>query len=199
MEPLTLATGFATVVSLIGQFVSEQRSKTNHELRAFLEFLTSKGHDEIRQLLEANQATTIGIKALLSQSNEQLMEKLEQLDQGMASLSAGIENLSDVAAAIHPESVLSVQALGLLRQLEDRGANKIHVLSGDPGSPQLLATGADKGNLNYSEPRFIHGDLETLVKLELLREDVSAKGRPILWVTRKASQVVKLAEEKELK
>ena len=191
MDPLTLATAYATVVSLIGQFRNERRESTNDDLQGFLDFLSNQGHEEIRQLLEANQVSTVGIKALLSQSTEQILEKLEYLDQGMASLSTGIANLRDVAAVIHPNSQLSEQAIGLLRQLEESGAAGFFI--GTPtgaGQPVLHVISGAVRQLQGIKSQYLRDDLAILVELQLLREEKNPEGRPRYWMTKSASNII---------
>lgn len=76
MDPIT---GFATIVSLAADFVSQRRADDDASLEEFKDWLANQKHADIIKLLESNTATTVGIKALLHESHSEIMRQLEQL------------------------------------------------------------------------------------------------------------------------
>jgi hypothetical protein len=100
VDPLTAATTFATIVSLISQFRGEAELTSRHEYEDFLCWLSENQHDEIKSILESNTRTTISIKALLHEEHKYIKEKLERLNEGILDLAKNIEGLADLAAAL---------------------------------------------------------------------------------------------------
>lgn len=96
MDPITIATAFATVVSLIGQFKAERKNSKDLEASEFLSWLTENRPEEIKNLLESNTDTTISIKALLATNHEELIAKLESLDKALAAYASGVSGFPPV-------------------------------------------------------------------------------------------------------
>jgi len=95
MDPLTSATVFATIVSLIGQFRSERSNASKTiETSEFMSWLSTNSHEEIKQLLESNVNATISIKTLLSVNHDALIEKLKCLDEALATYASTLPEFS---------------------------------------------------------------------------------------------------------
>lgn len=76
MDPIS---GFATIVGLAADFVSQRRAEEDASLEEFKAWLADQRHSDIVRLLESNTATSVGIKALLHESHSEILSRLEQL------------------------------------------------------------------------------------------------------------------------
>jgi len=188
MEPITLASSFATIVSLLGQFCSERSAESQAGFSEFSQWLIETQHQDLKKLLELNTNATISIKALLDQDKDILLDRINKLDNALASYASSLEGFSELAGAINPEAVLSSQALDVLRQFEKSGASKLIRLK-TTGPISFLFLDAN-GELEIEEPRFIEDDLSTLIDLGLLREDYNSNGDTLYVYTRAASRLV---------
>lgn len=188
MEPLTAATSFATIVGLLSNFKNE-RSGT--QLSDFIEWLKDKRHEDVAFNIEQNQTLSIQIKSILSVNHQELVERLNSLDEVLASVASHIHTFSSLAIAIKPGIALSDQAISIVKQFVESGANECweQKFFGPEGASYQFIGG--DGSLNISEPRFIEDDLNTLVELGILRLDYGSKGTRKFIITR---QAVKLAD-----
>ena len=190
MDPLTAATTFASIVSLLADFKSQRQDCAGDEFNEFLLWLTDSQHDELKTLIQQNSATTIGIKALLNENKKVLAEKLEQLDCKLALLMSKDSDFSSIVKGVRPASGLSQQAVELLQQFEDSGASRaIELRYTDCSS--LMCTDGNQQHLECKEPRFIEDDLRALVENKLLHLDRNSQGNRVFVYTRMASDFVK--------
>ncbi len=189
MDPLSTASAFATIVGLIGQFRGEKSGGKQSDFNDFLEWLIKTQHEDLKLLLETNTRATIGIKALLNEDREVILQKLESLDIALSSFASGISGFAEVAEAINPDSSLSKQAIAILCQFDKSGGSKLLESHNSSGMALLILDGSS-GNIEIQEPRFIEDDLRSLVELRLLRHDYNSKGDNLYIYTRSAAQLV---------
>lgn len=103
IDPLALATTFANLVQLLGQFTQSRNTSSEHTLGEFRDWLTESNHGELVKLLNENTKTTISIKALLNCSKQELDMKIQSLTNGLIDLMSGVEELSaDLNAMKYP-------------------------------------------------------------------------------------------------
>jgi hypothetical protein len=191
MEPMFAATSFATTISLLADFVAHRGAKQGKSFEEFMAWLSEQRHDEIKSLLELNTTATIGIKALLGETQREILDRLRSLDESFATLAAGVEPYRGLAQAIHPTSVLSDQAVSVLQQFHDSGASKILEVEYQEGTKTLLIVdGPTSGELSVSDPRFLEDDLTTLVELGLLGQSHNDRGDRLLSFRRSAARFV---------
>ena len=179
---------FATIVGLLSSFKAE-RSGT--KLDDFIEWLKEKHHEGIALSITQNQALSSQLQSVLALNHKELVQRLDSLDQVLSSVASHIEAFSSLATAIRPSSVLSAQAISVIKQFVASGAKEFwqtQYLS-DLG-PKFMLVGAS-GNLDVTDPRFIEDDLNTLVELGILRLKHGSKGTKQFVITR---QAVVLAE-----
>jgi hypothetical protein len=189
MDPLTLSTTFATVVSLVADFRGQRQGAEPKGFAEFQKWLTAQKHEEISALIATGQSIS-AIEALLKEDFEILREKLDRLDRAFAAFAAFDEDLGRLASAIRPGESLSEQALDLLRQFAASGATKFIEVRGHDGMVLVLTEGGS-GQLSYEDKRFIADDLETLVDLGLIRiSDVNSSGGRVFVLTRRAVQLI---------
>jgi len=192
MDPLTGATVFATAVSLISQFRAEQGITKKVETEEFMSWLAENRHESIKELLESNTNTTISVKALLSVNHEELIQRLESLDNALAIYASGVPELSDLANGLRPNNILSEQAISIVKQLDESGGSKI-LEAQKRGCIFLLITNGSKGSkgqIDIVDQRFIEDDLNTLVEYGLFRHDCNSMGDNLYLLTRSASRYV---------
>ncbi len=186
MEPIMLATSFATIVSLLGTYKAEGRAIEGDEFQDFMQWLIETNHADIKNLLEINTQATIGIKALLNQDRELLFQKLGAIDEVLSLIASRIDGFGEVTTALHPNIEISEQAVSVLRQLVDSEGDKF-LKSGAIGrGPIFLILGGKGGQIEYTESQFIEDDLNTLINIGLLNQDYNSKGDPLYVVTRAA-------------
>jgi hypothetical protein len=188
MDPLTLSTAFATIVSLLGSYSSERGSERASSYEDFMSWLVEKNHQELVGIIEQNHTTVVSVKALLSQNHEVVASHLRSLDESMAQIASGIAEFRGLALLAHPQHELSYQAISLLSEFCDSGASKMlemHVAIG------ALYSFVDT-NLSFvpSEPRFIQDDLNALVSLGLLNLEYASDKRRDFQITRNAVRYV---------
>lgn len=190
MDPLSIASAFATIVGLIGQFRGERSSQNQSTINDFLQWLMESNHRGLKELLENNTKASEGINSILQEDRELFLGKLESINSALLSFASGISGFSSVAEAINPNAMLSDQAISILTQFEDREASKIlevHSLQ-DMG---LLFLDGKGGAIEIDEPLFIEDDLKILVELNLLRHDLNSSGDNLYIFTRAASGLIK--------
>jgi hypothetical protein len=170
MEPLSTATAFADVVSLVGQFISSRDNRTQATVAEYLEWLRRENHQELVALIEHNRALATALAALLKTNHHEVMEKLSELDKTLSGIASHFPDFAAVAVAVHPDSALSNQAVSILRQMNLAGASKFFESCTTGGDSYHMADGK-RGLIEITERRFVEDDLHTLCELGLLRSD----------------------------
>lgn len=190
LDPLTAATTFATLVSLIFDFRSQHKELSENDYKKFLEWLSESRHDEIKSIVEQNQETVISLKAILNQDYTVISEKLNKIDSKLASLLSEDGLFSSLVKAIKPEYLLSEQAASILVQFESSQASEmLEVAMYAEGTLYTFMDGL-QGMLDCKEPRFIKDDLKQLVELGLLTLSANSSGKNIFQYTRRAAEFV---------
>lgn len=187
MDPITGATTFATIVGLLSNFKSE---RTGGELSEFIEWLKQKNHENVASGIVANKALVSELSQILATNHNELCENLSALNDIIAGIASNISMFSALASSTNPESIISDQAVAIVRQLVESGAKEfleIKVMSGDPDTYSLMGV---PGEIKYNEPRFMEDDLNTLVGLGLLRLEFGSRGSKRFQVTRNAIKFV---------
>lgn len=187
MDLITGATTFATLVGLLSNFKSE---RSGGELSEFIDWLKQKNHDDVASGIAANGALVSELSQILATNQDELREKLSVLNDIMAGVASNISVFSALAKSTNPESVISDQAVAIVRQLVESGAKEfieIKVMTGEPDMYSLMGV---PGSIRYNEPRFMDDDLNTLVQLGLLRLEFGSGGSRCFQVTRNAIKFV---------
>ena len=102
MDPITLATSFATIVSLLGTYKPEARTFDGDPFQNFMQWLVETSHSEVKELLEVNTTATIGIKALFNEDRKILLQKLASIDEILGFVASRIEGFGEVSSACTP-------------------------------------------------------------------------------------------------
>ena len=191
---MPIAESFAAIVALIGQFRSEKSASEQADFNAFIEWLISTNHEEIKNQLELNTKATISIKSILNQDREVLLDSLKKIDKALTVFASSVYGFEQLAEAINPDAVISEQAISILKQFERSGASKVLEMKASNGLYyQFLDGSHPDGNIGYiefSEPRFVEDDFQTLVDYGLLRQTFNSSGKPIYLYTRQAAKLI---------
>lgn len=194
MEPITLASAFATIVSLFATYKSERRAAEQDKFSDFTKWLSERGFDDMRSFIENNSRAQNCIETLLKERTEIILTKIERIDSVLAYLASGIDTFRDLVEVLKPQSKLSHQAIDILRQMEQAKASELTQVYIDVKGPVFLIEGG--GDLKYEEPRFIEDDLSILVELSMLRLKHTRQGTRKLLFTRAASQYLNAIDSK---
>lgn len=191
MDPLTLAGSFATIVGLMADFASSRGHKDVLEIREFLDWLGSHGHNELKGLIESNHATTISIKASLAEGKDELLQQLSKIEGMLGALTVGQGPLEELAISLRPDSVISQQGAEILQSYEQTQAGKALEQHTFNGTYLLFLDGNGNGAYQPSDPRFFSTDLDELVELRLLTLSHNGKGQRIFQLTRRGADIGK--------
>ena len=192
MDLITASTTFATLISLFSDFLDKRKEVSAADYQNFLDWLSENRHDELKSLLEQNQATVTSIKAILNLQSSVILEKLKNIDGKLGSILSADSLFNPLVQALSPLNSLSEQSISILKQFEDSGASTIleqHYM-GDETAYIFMEGGG--GTLEYNDPRFIEDDFSRLVELGLLRLELGSKSNKIYKFTREASRLVRL-------
>ena len=182
MEPLTAATTFASIVGLLSNFKSERKSASDNEYQEFVQWLGDKRHKSLLDEITSNHLLGLGIKSLLSQNHDVVLQKLSALDETLLMLSSSIGGFKEITNAIAPNSELSEQAISIIDQLNNSGGSFFQELKMLGGTTFHVMDGT--GHIEITEPKFIEDDLNQLVNSGLLIFDLSPKGSRNFRITR---------------
>ncbi|MCJ8293256.1 MAG: hypothetical protein MJK15_02510 [Colwellia sp.] len=188
MEAFTAATTFATIVGLLSNFKSERKSSSDDEYKEFVSWLDEKRHKSLLDEITSNHLLGLGIKSLLNQNHEVVLQKLSALDETLLVLSSSIGGFKEISNALAPNIELSEQALSIIDQLNSTGGSSFLESKTFDGTSFLFMD--TQGSLEIKESRFIEDDLTQLVNLELLLLDFSSKGNRIFRITRLAVRLL---------
>ena len=105
MEPISTTATFATIVSLIADFIAHRQADEAKDADSFMAWLSEQRHDEIRRLLESNAKTVVSVKAMLSETRKEILGRLANLDKSFAAIASGVGPFRMIAGAVHPNSL----------------------------------------------------------------------------------------------
>lgn len=189
MDPLTVAGTFATIVGLLSNFKAEQ---SGNELTEFTKWLKEKHYEEVASAIERNSMVSKELSKILAINHADLVERLAQLDSRLAQLAIQFDGFGGLVNALNSKAVLSQQAISVLRQLVDSGAEYFmehKMFTGECDEYQLI--GGTGGRITYADRRFIKDDLNSLVAANLVRLEFAGKGSKKFFVTRAATEFLR--------
>src|ERR1017187_1245547 len=156
MDPLTLASAFATIVHLLGVYAQEHKDVKGLDHQKFVEWLQYHKHEQLVELICNTAAIQSEVDKLLRQDHALMMAKLDAIDTTLASLLSRVEGFGGLASAMVPSAQLSEQAVSILRQFVTSQSKWFQRIMMRPGPMYCLENG---GQIEYTEPRFIDDDL----------------------------------------
>jgi hypothetical protein len=192
MDPLTATGTFATLVGLIGQYKANRDSEAGRDFDAFLTWLIQSGQEELKASIEANHATSVSIKAILNVQRTDFVERLDRIENALASFTSGIEGFEALASNTKPSALLSKQALAFLKFYESSGSGKL--LESHMSVGTIFHSLDGTGGWAPDEPRFIEDDLDALLQLGLVSVSRNSKGSRVFHYTRRAAALINEGE-----
>ena len=192
MDPLTGASAFATIVGLICNFKSQRPSEGVNEYQEFISFLDQEKYSEIIAELQTNNALSSGVKSLLDDNHDEVMNKLKALEASMTAVSSHISGLKEISESLIGSSSISDQAFSILKQLNDSGGSFFLELKMGRGTLYQIMDA--NGSIDMDEPRFVEDDLSKLCESGLLLLDYNSNGERLFRFTRAAASMLDASE-----
>ena len=175
-------TPFPQIVGLICNYINLRKNSSN-DFKEFIEW-AKEHHEDLAKHIEENNLISREVKNLLDQDREILLNKIQSIDNLLASISSRLEVVGDLTKAIKPGIEISEQAVSILKQLVESSGSYFIKLS-DSGGERLKIIGSYK-DIKLNEERFLADDLSVLVAAGLLIMDYNSQGNEKYSITREA-------------
>ena len=115
-----------------------------------------------------------------------MLQKLDAVQEIVATLLSRVDEFRGLSAAIAPHSQLSDQAVSVLQQFADSGAEILFYAGYGGGQFSLQPENGEP--LNVTEPRFLKTDLDQLTALGFFDVEYNSEGNPLFRLTRNAAR-----------
>lgn len=186
MDPLSLSSTFMGLISLCYAY---QANNDSTNLEGFLQWLYATQQADTARLIEQNESIQTQLNALMAGNHNEVMGKLEKLNNLILSIASRIEGLNGLANSfqLHPE--LSNQAIRIIKQLVDSGGEYIWITRYTDSIDYAIDTGEE---LDIDEPRFFEDDLNVMLSLGLITTDFIDKVDRKYRITRQAVRLVEI-------
>ena len=188
MDPITLASAFATIVGLICSFRQEQAAEGSLTTDGFFKWLNDHKHEVIRHQIEGNAELLSGITELLQANRETLLERFDRINLLLAQLLSKMDGFQTVTHSIYPTIEFSEQAVGILRILVESGGEELILLHQMGGQPLLEVSGVY--GISYEESRFLEDDLDTLCKFNFVTRRRQSSIEQYFRLTRQGAKYI---------
>lgn len=185
----TFTATLVAIVGLLANFVNEQRAEETKDFGKFLVWLQNKHHEEILLKINANQQLQNSLKLLLDQNHGNLLAMLSSVDVKLASLVSKMQGFDGIIKSVYPDSVLSDQAVSILKQLDESGSRSFFEVK-IKGYTNFVFSDTP-GEIDYKEIRFVDDDLKLLVEVGLLIRSLNSNGNGVYTITRSAVAYLK--------
>ena len=192
MDLAALSGSFATIVGLLTSFKAERSS---NDLPSFFEWLREHHQEGLADSISANQALSTQLTGLLTTNHEELVARLDDMNNQIAVVAQTVEGFGSIAKVLSPASSLSPQAHSLLKQIASSKAKYVMEHKQGSDSEFLFIDGA-LGKLEAEESQFVGDDLASLETQGLLRMEIASKGNSKFFVTRLGLQLAESRDEK---
>lgn len=187
MDAASLSTTLATLVGLICNYRQEKGGREQLSHQKFMEWLEYHRHEEVKTLISTTFHLQQEVDSLLREDGARLAAKLNGVESMLAQLLSRIEGFQPIVGKIHPQTELSVQAVGILTAFVESGAGFLSIFQGSDG-PRFnfvpISNSGDVPTYAPGEPRFFDDDIRALRDLGLLNEDFNSSGKPFYRLSR---------------
>lgn len=180
---------FATIIGLLSAFSSGRTGDKQIEMNEFMTWLSEHNHEDIKNLIEVNQTTTVSIKAILKRGLIDVHRKLDDVSDRIAILASRSDGIQGLAAS-YASAALSEQALEILVLMENE-ESEYFLLSNELSAKEQRLVLCPGPNYLCRESRFIQDDLLLMIDLGLLVQRYNGRGDTMYYYTRAASKLVK--------
>jgi hypothetical protein len=181
MEPITIATAFASLVGLVRLYKTEAQEQDRKVFDKYIEWLRRQEHRQLADLILGNDEITRSLREIVEDKHNEIIARLDSLNEVIGSVAAHIAPFQPLARAVRA-SALSGQAVSILRQLNAANSSSFLEIAMLGGNQYELLDG--EGTIEFSEPRFADDDLLTLRDLRFLRLSQNESGGRIFTITR---------------
>lgn len=192
MQPVAV---FVQIVGLLASYASDKAQQKSDvetgDIKDFLAWLATSGHNDIITALERNQATLVSLKALLSESTATVLTRIGELEKLAVIGSAGQGAFGQIALALAPEARLSTQQIVILQRFESLHAGKALLHHTYDGASLAFLDAVPAGAYQPDDPRFFDADMDELVRLNLLLLSQNSAGNKIFQLTRLGLELAK--------
>ncbi len=190
---------FATIVGLLATFQSGREGK--RDIEEFKHWLEENNHSNMVSIIENNQNIQQQLTVFMNQNHDQVMSQLSTLNDLMVSIASHMQGLGNIASSFAPNNGLSDQAIDVLRQFVKSDCKKMHRFISrtlGAGSKDIYSLeGTERASsLEYSEPRFIEDDINSLVDMSLITLSESSKNSITYTITRQAVSFIDAVDSK---
>lgn len=124
------------------------------------------------------------------------MQKLDQIGDILTSLLGRMDEFKGLAAAVAPNAQLSDQAIFILRQFVESGAQQFSYMHLGSEAWSMQISQGEQSQIGVIEPRFIVDDLNQLVALQLITETPHGENRWLYGITRSAVRLIESIDQK---
>lgn len=187
---------FATIVSLLASFQSGRECREGKkDLESFKQWLIENNHSNMITIIDSNESLQQDLTSFMNQNHEKVMAQLSTLNNLMVSLASHMQGLGGIASHLTPNSGLSNQAVDVLRQFVVSGCTKMHrfisrTLGVGSTDDYLLECEERPDSIEYSEPRFIEDDINSLVNIGLITLSKTSRDSITYTITRQAIRFI---------
>lgn len=185
---------FATIVSLLATFQSGREGKK--DLESFKQWLIENNHSNMITIIDSNESLQQDLTSFMNQNHEQVMTQLSILNDSMISLASQMKGLGNIASSFDSNNGLSDQAVDVLRQFVQSGSSKMYYMKNTSGRGNDFYVLEGAPDIEYSEPRLIEDDINSLVNTGLITVTIGSKGGYMYKITRQAIRFVDAIDNK---
>lgn len=191
------AFAFATIAGLIFSFYSGREGKA--DLEELKNWMNENNYGYMIEIIDNNKSLQEDLNAFLEQNHNQIMSQLSTMNSLMVTVASRLEGkgIGSIASSFLPNEGLSNQAVDVLRQfVESDSARMLHIQTWSfEGLDNIYSL--DNGGVEYSEPRFIEDDMNSLVDAGLITKTLGKNGGFIYKITRQAVQFIDAIDNKK--
>jgi hypothetical protein len=191
MEPVT---ALASIVSLLRIFKQERGDSKKGNHQDFMEWLDYHRHEDLKSFIANTAALRTEVDKVLAADHAVMLQKLDDIQTIVATLLSRVDEFRGLSEAIAPNVQLSEQAVSVLRQFADSGADALYFISYGGGQFCLQP---DKGEpFSASESRFLKNDLGQLAALGLISLDYASDRESHFGLTRNGMRYLQAIDGK---
>jgi hypothetical protein len=195
MEVGGIIAAYVQIVGLLADFAAHRNQlkgdKNTADVKEFVDWLATHGHNDLVALIDRNQATSISIKAALAEDTATILARIAELERLIAAGSVGHGPFENIAIAVSPRARLSEQQQSVLTAFSMRRAGKALVLSTFEGDSLAFLDGDQIGAYQPEDPQFFHADMDDLVALKFLSYFYNDGGNKVFQLTRVGNELAK--------
>lgn len=154
MDPLT---AFATITQLVGLFIQERRSSKERNKEAFLGWLITHRHEEIKELICNTQHLSEQVDDLLRADHADILRELRTANGTLAQVMSRLQGFAAITETLVPSDCLSDFSYAALCHFNE--SRETHMITSPDGSGVQFG---NQGAIKHDDPRFLKDDMEAL-------------------------------------